>query len=122
MVAEAKMVADLFVEQFVSISEKDPAAPGRQGLEAKGVNFASSGVTIFAQQKGYRVGFCRILGHVGVNGNKGADTLAQEAAARPVVFSPVSFTDMYQLFVRPLLLFGRRGWMLVVHLKNGRDY
>ncbi|MPC60818.1 hypothetical protein E2C01_054875 [Portunus trituberculatus] len=45
-VADPKTVADLFAEHFVSVSRKDPAAPGarhRQRMESFGVNFSSTG-------------------------------------------------------------------------------
>ena len=46
-------------------------------------------------QRGYRIGFCWVPGHVGVYGNERADSLAREAAARPAPPSPVPFRDMF---------------------------
>ncbi|MPC38034.1 hypothetical protein E2C01_031535 [Portunus trituberculatus] len=54
-VADPMTVADLFVEHFASVSQKDPAAPGarhRQRMESLGVNFSSTG------GESYNVPFC----------------------------------------------------------------
>ncbi|MPC37595.1 hypothetical protein E2C01_031082 [Portunus trituberculatus] len=45
-VADPKTVADLFAEHFLSVSRKNPAAPGarhRQRMESLGINFPSTG-------------------------------------------------------------------------------
>lgn len=44
--------------------------------------------------RGYRLGFCWVPGHVGVTGNERADVLAREAAARAVVPCPVPYRDV----------------------------
>ena len=44
--------------------------------------------------RGYRVEFCWVPGHVGVTGNERADVLAREAAARAVVPCPVPYRDV----------------------------
>lgn len=60
--------------------------------------------------RGYRVGFCWVPGHVGVHGNELADGLAREAAARVAPPSAVPCTDMFPEIRKAILASWQERW------------
>ncbi|MPC64124.1 hypothetical protein E2C01_058235 [Portunus trituberculatus] len=62
-------------------------------------------------QRGYRIGFCCVPGHVGVPGNKYTDRLAKEAANRAPSPSPVPFRDIYHAIRVTIAALWQRRWL-----------
>ena len=62
------------------------------------------------KNRGFRVGFCWVPGHVGVSGNERADGLAREAAARAALPSPVPCTDMFPVIREAIIAIWQERW------------
>lgn len=62
------------------------------------------------KNRGFRVGFCWVPGHVGVSLNERADGLAREAAARAALSSPVLCTDTFPVIREAIIAIWQERW------------
>ena len=60
--------------------------------------------------RGYRVGFCWVPGHVGVSGNERADRLARESATRAALRSSIPCTDLYPVVREAIIAIWQERW------------
>ena len=60
--------------------------------------------------RGYHVGFCWVLGHVGVPRNGRADRLAREVAGRAATLSPVLCTDEFPAIREAIIAIWQERW------------
>ena len=60
--------------------------------------------------RGYRVRFCWVLGHIGLPGNERADRLARKAAGRAATLSPVPRMDVFPVICEAIIAIWQKRW------------